>query len=198
MNFQKKRILITVKAYPNPSKKYGETVCCAGIDLGTGQWIRLYPIPYRDLDDDQKFKKYSIIEADCAQAPDDKRPESFKVRANTINVVDWINPEKGTWDKRRSMVLQLPVKSMCQVFRDKEEKGISLGLIKPSNISFNCMKQSKSDQQAREDCYSQLSFFNKQKDAIEDIPFNFYYSFKCAIEDNCPGHTSVDSSRFVQ
>ena len=30
-----KRVLITVKAYPNPSKKYGETVCCAGVDVNT-------------------------------------------------------------------------------------------------------------------------------------------------------------------
>jgi hypothetical protein len=59
---EKKRILITVKAYPNPSKTYGETVCCAGIDIDSLKWIRLYPIPFRDLDSEQQFKKYSIIE----------------------------------------------------------------------------------------------------------------------------------------
>jgi len=47
MQFQKKKILVAVKAYPNPSSKYVETVCCAGIDLSTNQWIRLYPIPFR-------------------------------------------------------------------------------------------------------------------------------------------------------
>jgi hypothetical protein len=31
--FTQKRILITVKAYPNPSQKHIETVCTAGIDL---------------------------------------------------------------------------------------------------------------------------------------------------------------------
>lgn len=62
MNGETKRVLVTVKAYPNLSRKYGETVCVAGIDLDTNQWIRLYPIPFRDLDSDQKFKKYNIIE----------------------------------------------------------------------------------------------------------------------------------------
>jgi len=59
-----KRVLITVKAYPNPSKKYGETVC-ARVDINTLQWIRLYPIPYRDLENEKKFEKYSIVEVKC-------------------------------------------------------------------------------------------------------------------------------------
>ncbi len=147
MKPEKKRILITVKAYPNPSKKYGETVCCAGVDLNNSQLVRLYPIPFRDLDNDKKFKKYSIIEVDCFLPSDDKRPESFRVNADTINVVDLLDTEKGTW-----------------------------------------AKQSPSDQKAREACYAQLSFFDKKKDAIEGIPFNFYYKFKCAGVSNCPGH----------
>jgi hypothetical protein len=32
-----KRILVVVKTYPNPSSTYGETVCCAGVDLRTGE-----------------------------------------------------------------------------------------------------------------------------------------------------------------
>ena len=45
MQFQTKKILVTVKAYPNPSKKYVETVCCAGVDLSNSQLIRLFPFP---------------------------------------------------------------------------------------------------------------------------------------------------------
>ena len=188
MKFEKKQILITVKAYPNPSKKYGETVCCAGVELSTSQWIRLYPIPYRDLDDGQKFKKYSVIEVDCASPSDDKRPESFYIIPDSIKVIAWLNTEKGKWHRRKSLVLKLPVKSMCQVYKDAEEKDLSLGLIKPEDISFEWVKQSLADQKAREACYAQLSFFDKKKDVIEEIPFNFYYTFKCVGENNCPGH----------
>ena len=60
LSLETKTVLVTVKAYPNPSRKYTETVCCAGIDIDTKKWIRLYPIPYRDLDESQKFKKYNI------------------------------------------------------------------------------------------------------------------------------------------
>jgi len=183
-----KRILITVKAYPNPSKKYGETVCCAGVDLSNFQLVRLYPVPFRDLDNDQQFKKYSIIEVDCFPPSDDKRPESFRVNSDSIKVVAVLDTEKGTWQKRKEIVLKVPVKSMCQVYKDAEDQDLSLGLVKPEDVTFGWAKQSLSDQQARESCYAQLSFFDKQKDAIEEIPYSFYYNFKCARVVDCPGH----------
>ncbi len=42
------RLLITVKTYPIPSKKYDELVCTAGVDE-TGDFFRLYPINFREL-----------------------------------------------------------------------------------------------------------------------------------------------------
>jgi hypothetical protein len=43
------RLLVTVKAYPQPSKRYGETVCVAGVRIDTDipSWVRLYPVAYR-------------------------------------------------------------------------------------------------------------------------------------------------------
>lgn len=82
-----KTVLVTVKAYPNPSKKYGETVCCAGIDTATGEWVRLYPIPYRDLDISQKFKKYTVIKIRCHKALDDHRLESYKVDCDSMALI---------------------------------------------------------------------------------------------------------------
>lgn len=187
MRFEKKQILITVKAYPNPSRKYSETVCCAGVDLSNNQWVRLYPIPYRDLDDENKFKKYSFIEVDCSPPNDDKRPESFRINAETIKVKGWLDT-KDNWEKRKSIVLNLEIKPMCQVFKDAEEKDLSLGLIKPEEISFEWRKQTLSDQKEREACYAQLSFFDKEKKVIEQIPYSFYYLFRCAGDANCPGH----------
>jgi len=53
----RKKILITVKTYPTLSKKYDELVCTAGIDEH-GNWYRLYPIPFRKIDYDKRYKKY--------------------------------------------------------------------------------------------------------------------------------------------
>lgn len=66
------RVLIAVKAAPNPSATHGETVCVAGVrlgDLGPAGWIRLYPINFRYLSSPtEKFKKYDIVRVDCQPA----------------------------------------------------------------------------------------------------------------------------------
>lgn len=188
MQFQKKKILITVKAYPNPSKKYGETVCCAGVDLSNSQLIRLYPIPFRELQNPKKFKKYSIIEVDCIKTTNDKRPESYKVNADSIKVMESLDSEKGKWTKRKELVLKAPVKSMCGVLKDQQEKDVSLGIVKPRDIEFESSKSKKDDEAARDAAYAQLRLFGEKLEKLEQIPFNFYYQFKCFDEVDCPSH----------
>jgi hypothetical protein len=50
------RVLILCKTYPSPSAKYAETSCVAGM-TEDGRLIRLYPVPFRLVSDDQQFKK---------------------------------------------------------------------------------------------------------------------------------------------
>jgi hypothetical protein len=181
-----KRILITVKAYPNPSKKYGETVCCAGIDIDTLEWVRLYPIPYRDLDSSRKFKKYTIISFRCHKAPDDHRFESYKIDAESIEPISWLDTKRN-WEARAKLVIPTISPSFCRIMEDVA-KNKSLGAFKPSNIDFSWSKATMEVQARREACYAQLSFFDKAKNAIEQIPFDFYYHFECHARKNCPGH----------
>lgn len=84
------RVLITVKASPQPSAKYGDTVCVAGIRLdgGLAEWVRLYPVPFRWMSGEHQFKKYDIVTAEIRRATDDQRPESFKPDIDSIEVVD--------------------------------------------------------------------------------------------------------------
>jgi hypothetical protein len=93
---ERKRVYITVKTYPTLSEKYDELVCTAGI-CEDGSWIRLYPLPFRKLDNEQKYRKYQWIEADVERNTSDFRPESYKVlNINNIKVfsskttrIDW-------------------------------------------------------------------------------------------------------------
>ena len=55
MTYKKKRVLLTVKAYPEKSKKYGACVCTAGI-TDNGDFIRLYPIPFETFRGDKNVK----------------------------------------------------------------------------------------------------------------------------------------------
>jgi hypothetical protein len=180
-----RRILITVKAYPNPSRKYGETVCCAGIDIDTLQWVRLYPIPYRDLDKSQKFRKYTVIKVRCWKAEDDHRLESYKINSDSIETLDWLDT-KRKWAARKKIVLPTRSPSFCQVFKTREHK--SLAMFNPCDVDFYWKKATSESEAKREACYAQLSFFDRKKSTIEKIPFDFYYHFRCSGSSDCQGH----------
>jgi hypothetical protein len=182
-----KRVLITVKAYPNPSKKYGETVCAAGIDLDTNQWIRLYPIPFRDLDEDKKFKKYTVIEVSATKAVDDNRPESFKVDSDSIKIIDSYDT-KDKWERRKKYILPTVAESFCNLLAESKSSDKSLGIFKPLHVDFTYQKARPKDKNSRDVCYSQLGFYDKIKKAIEPIPLDFRYSFSCCSNKDCKGH----------
>jgi len=65
-----------VKAWPQPSRKYIETVCCAGV-TPDGAWRRLFPIRFRHLDGARQFKRWDIIEYEPQRPNDDRRGESL-------------------------------------------------------------------------------------------------------------------------
>lgn len=190
MDYETRKILITVKAYPNPSKKYVETVCVAGIDLEKYEWLRLYPIRFRDLEEDKKFKKYNIIEIKVFKPSDDNRPESYKVDSDSIKIIDYLKT-KDKWNKRKSIVLSTVSNSMCDIIKQNKVNRKSLGVFKPADVDFYWKKSRKIDVEEIKSYYSQLSFLEKNKIAIEHIPYDFYYKFSCHNESNCPGHDFV-------
>ena len=55
MSYLEKKVLLTVKAYPEKSRRYGAVVCTAGI-TDSGEFVRLYPIPF------ENFRGIQIIE----------------------------------------------------------------------------------------------------------------------------------------
>jgi hypothetical protein len=63
----RERVLITVKTYPTLSRKYGETVCTAGV-RADGTWMRIYPVPFRRLEEQEQYKKFDWVEADFIAA----------------------------------------------------------------------------------------------------------------------------------
>ena len=186
MPLERKHVLITVKTYPTPSKTYIETVCCAGIDLDTGSWIRLYPVPFRDLDRSRQFKKYDIIEVKCEKAPKDHRVESYHIDQGSIKVLGHLD-SKQKWRKRAEIILPTASPSFCHI-QSKTAENVSLGTFKPSRIGFLCKKAEAADDGKRQACYMQLTFFDRRKNVIEKVPYDFYYEFHCAGEDACPGH----------
>lgn len=77
--------MITVKASPEPSKAYVDTVCVAGVILADElQWVRIYPVAFRHLESEQRFRKFEVIEVDLNPSPRDSRKESRRPVWDTL------------------------------------------------------------------------------------------------------------------
>jgi len=88
LTWEKKFVIIITKAYPEPSSKYGDVACTAGI-TDEGEWIRLYPIDMRHFIGKQKISKFDKIEVEVKKDNDKlSRKESHKVRPDSIRIID--------------------------------------------------------------------------------------------------------------
>src|SRR5688572_25128578 len=89
------KVLIVVKTYPHPSKKYKEIVCTAGV-TESGKWVRLYPIDYRYLAHAKWYKKYQWVDVTIEKNPTDFRIDSYRPNTNTIKTIgDPIDTKKN-------------------------------------------------------------------------------------------------------
>lgn len=178
-----------MKAYPQPSKKHDETVCTAGICFDTKEWIRLYPIPFRFLEDGKQFKKYDILDVEVTSDGTDGRPESHKIRQDSLEVGDNIGTEQN-WKKRKELVIPTLSKSMCEILRENATSKKSLGAFKLARpIDFYWVPVDLSKES--EDTTVQLSLFNEKKKKLERLPYEFRYHYKCDGEPNCNGHDQM-------
>ena len=111
MASQVEKILILAKTYPSPSAQHVETSCVAGINE-QGVMRRLYPVPFRLIEEGQKFKKWQWIEVRVEKANKDHRPESHKLYVDTIDCGDVID-KKRQWGARWQWIDKLPTFTSC-------------------------------------------------------------------------------------
>jgi hypothetical protein len=171
----KKRVYILVKAYPQPSQQYEETVCCAGV-TEEGEFLRLYPIRYRRLMPEQKFDRYDLCEMSIWRDKKDYRPESHKVDADSIRIVKKGNLLK--YDQKPKLWLPFVTDSLAKLKQDNVEIERSLGIIKPDKqgIKFfwhTANGESEEDKSLRQ----QASLFDSEPLTPLKVEYNFGYKF---------------------
>ena len=139
MTWEKKRVLVTVKAYPEKSKKYGEVVCTIGL-TDQGDWIRLYPIPFNVFSGRDGLKKYDWIEVDCKRAEEKlSRKESYRIRDGSLKITDRslsLIRVKGraNWVERNKILLSHISPSLEELRDNFDDDRTSIGLIKPAEL----------------------------------------------------------------
>lgn len=181
------KVLITVKTYPVLSSKYDELVCTAGF-REDGSWIRIYPIPFRRLDYEQRYRKYEWIEIDLERNTSDFRPESYKPTSNGLNfeVLEKIEPGNN-WQKRKEIVLRKTYTNLSKLIAEAKEKQIctSLAVFKPKEILDFVIKEVEREWDQEKLAIlkakaSQLKLFEQSENPFEvvnKLPYKFSYKF---------------------
>jgi hypothetical protein len=183
-------LLVTVKAYPAVSQRYGEAVCVAGVrtDGPRPEWARLYPVAFRDLPFARRFKKYQVISLEASQHGTDKRPETYRPNLDTLQVGEVLDT-KREWASRRPFIEPLIVESMCETRRRQEADGTSLAAFRPGEVlDFLIDNNVEEWGEGKVGIASQPSLFFPGKDGLEQIPFRFRYCYRCSTP-GCNTHT---------
>ena len=182
----KEKVLITVKTYPTLSSKYDEVVCTAGL-REDGSWIRIYPIPFRKLDDYERYRKFDWIEVDLEKNRADPRPESYRLNSS-IKVVRQVDTRQN-WRERRDFVLakgQVYTSFVEIIERNKNDPKLSLATFKPSEIVGFTIEEDECEWDR--DKLRMVEAKAQQNDLFQDnskcfkvvkkLPYKFRYVFK--------------------
>jgi hypothetical protein len=185
--YETKALLVTVKTYPTPSRKYIETTCVSGI-TDNGHWIRLHPVNFRSLEEASQFPRYSRVRVRVNKSTRDTRPESYHLDIDNIEHLGVV-PTTNAWQERRSIIEPMLSRSVEELAEQLEANGTSLGVIRPKEITRFRMEKTNphwsSEELAKLD--QQELFSPRQMPRLEKIPFRFIYEFHCD-DPRCRGH----------
>ena len=169
--------IILVKAAPQVSATYGETVCCAGVTLKK-EWVRLYPVTFRSLEDAQKFGRWDRVKFRWTKPKSgDNRKESLRVDQQSLEITGDLSKRE-----RESFLAPLEVTSL----QKEAEKGNSLALLRPSIKKFYWEKKSDSEINEEIEKFKKIQdqkdlFFTKVLLPYAPCPYVFKYQY--SIED---------------
>ncbi|MER9074699.1 hypothetical protein NKH80_18085 [Mesorhizobium sp. M0904] len=171
--------VVLVKAAPRVGESHGELVCCAGLD-SEGNWIRLYPVAFRTLEDAQKFGRWDTIEYSWRLPKGDHRSESRRLEHKSLAITGRLS------EKSRPQFIARHVVSSLNA---ELEQGRSLALIRPQNAEFVAERKDRHTFEAEkarfrlwhdQEANSLFGFLGKDLVPYEPAPFLFKYKYQTA------------------
>lgn len=196
--WQRRRLLIWGTTYPEFSKSYYETVCTGAIDGETGKLIRIYPVRLRYMA--EPFSHFTWIEAEIERNERDFRPESYRIRQDSIVGGETIPADKKGWSVRREIVLRPSnVFASVEALRETQERDhTSLGLVRPREIRRIYVQRKPESERAeweaqRECALAQKDLFVDAETKTKELrfmPVQYRAQFRCddpacSIEHDC-------------
>ena len=185
---RRERLLVTVKTYPTLSTKYGETVCTAGV-REDGSWVRLYPVPFRRLNEREQYRKYDWLECSLARHTSDPRPDSYRPIDNSeLQPVGHLDTA-DKWRERKRILLDSPpvYDRLDEVIAAAKANQISLCVFKPTRVTG--LVSEEEDREWDEAKLRRIRAIHGQLELFEDnhwrktfkvipkLPYSFSYRF---------------------
>ena len=187
--YTREKILITVKTYPVLSKKYAELVCTAGVNEA-GEWRRIYPVPFRQLNSDQQYKKYQWVEVDLQKSPSDRRPETYRV-AGKLELLSDVLPTNDFWRLRRELFInKVEVhEDLKKLIENAHENRLSLAVFRPYKwLDFVVEQEERTwdpeklailDAQKKQgNLFKDAETVAKEFEVVNKLPYKFSYRFE--------------------
>jgi len=155
-----------------------------------GQLIRLFPVPFRLVEDDKQFKKWQWITVRVAKASNDHRPESHKIFFDTIACDGEPLSTKLNWKARRVTLAPVRVyEDFLSLEEARASNGTSLGLLRPTRvIGLDITPAEAADWTSTErekllQHELQGGLFDetdaKRIATLRKVPFDFHYRYVC-------------------
>ncbi len=185
-------VLITVKTYPIPSKRFDELVCTAGVKED-GSFVRLYPINFRDLPFSQQYKKYQWISVNAERYQGrDVRKESYRPDCDSLVIRgEPIPTRNGDWSERGKFVLRQKSESMEHLKDQQERDRTSLGIFQPKKVHDLIIADDDPDWSPKFKAeLAQHRLWDDRKVTIEPprkVPYKLQYLFTCD-DSQCKSH----------
>jgi hypothetical protein len=160
---------------------------------------RLYPVPFRMIEEGQQFKKWLWIEVLVEKANKDHRLESHKLYVDTITCGDVVASKSG-WANRWEWLGKIPAfDSFDGVEAARLSEGISIALLRPKRLI--CLEISKARnqdwtdeekekllrEQMQGDLFSEAEAKRQVKE-LRKVPFDFHYRYLCDTPDGETEH----------
>lgn len=166
------RVVILVKALPQPSKTYGETVCCAGVTIDR-EWKRLFPVRFRHLKGESSFSRWDWVTFKHGKPKTDTRKESCHVHEESITIVGRLQ------ESERARFLAPIVRRSA---KEAMSLGHSLALIRPRNTRFFSKIKTKAEIAEERDAFRraarQTQLFDRELAELEPSPYDFRFKFE--------------------
>ena len=182
------RVLITVKTYPTLSGSYGETVCTAGL-REDGSWVRIYPVPFRLLEEINRYKLFEWIECPLQRNTKDFRPETFRLLDPSQIRREVQLDTTYNWRARRDIVLKKATvyDHLEPLIRAAKDNATSLAVFKPTEI-VGFVHESTDREWSRKKLdemrakIDQADLFDDNEwratfRVVNKLPYKFYYRF---------------------